>query len=63
LVEIIKMKAKLIFFTVYIIYLVYYYLTREHFFDRLVQTTIIFGVVAIGYFIYFKFYKDKAVEN
>lgn len=56
-------KHKLTFFVIYIVYLFYYYLTREHFLNKFIQTTIIFGVVAIGYFIYLKFFKSNIDTN
>jgi len=52
-----KKKSLITIFVFYFMYLVFYYLTRENFYEKFVQITIIFLVVTAIGFIY-HFFKD-----
>jgi hypothetical protein len=57
------MKSTIALFAVYLFYLIYYYYTRDNFLDKFIETTIVFGVVAVGAFIYDRFFKrDNATS-
>ncbi|TYP93915.1 hypothetical protein LX73_1631 [Fodinibius salinus] len=53
------MKNLIIILCLYITYIIYYYFTRDKFLDKFIETSIIFGIFALGLFIYNKFFDDE----
>jgi len=53
------MKNLIIILGLYLTYIIYYYLTQEKFLEKFIETSIIFGIFALGSFIYSKFFDDE----
>jgi uncharacterized membrane protein len=58
-----KKSGLVLFIVLYLIYVVYYYFTRDNFFEKFIQITIIFGIVATGIFIYQNFFGKRSTNN
>lgn len=47
---------------IYLVFIVYYFLTRENFLSKLIETTILFSVIAVFIFMFGKWRERKSTE-